>query len=78
MVDGGQVLELALEGLVGRRAGIFRRRYHGAPCGRQHRAPHAPALPASGRHDPQAERPRGGGGTDAGARDQLVSRGCGA
>src|SRR2546422_5043902 len=32
----------------------------------------APSLPASGRHDPQAERPRGGGGTDSGARDQLV------
>src|SRR5438093_918127 len=35
----------------------------------------APSLPASGRHDPQAERPRGGGGTDSGARDQLVPGG---
>src|SRR3989475_12722189 len=35
----------------------------------------APSLPASGRHDPQAERPRGGGGADSGARDQLVPGG---
>src|SRR5437773_2489770 len=73
LVDGGQVVELALEGLVGRRCRhLPAGGYHGAPCGRQHRAPRAPSLPASGRHDPQAERPRGGSGTDAGARDQLV------